>query len=188
MTQIAFFDDPARCAEMANKLADELEQRVADGVSVFPAGTKRILVTGTPLAIPNWKLHHIIETSGAAVVCEEMCTGTRYFENLVNESATTLEGQFQALSERYMKNNCACFTPNPGRVADIVRLAKEYQVDGVIDANLKFCTLYDVEKSSVAEALEAEGIPVLGLETDYTDNDAGQLRTRIQAFVEMLGE
>lgn len=188
MTQIAFFDDPARCAEMANKLADELEQRVADGVSVFPAGTKRILVTGTPLAIPNWKLHHIIETSGAAVVCEEMCTGTRYFENLVDESATTLEGQFQTLSERYMKNNCACFTPNPGRVADIVRLAKEYQVDGVIDANLKFCTLYDVEKSSVAEALEAEGIPVLGLETDYTDNDAGQLRTRIQAFVEMLGE
>lgn len=188
MTQIAFFDDPARCAEMANKLADELEQRVADGVSVFPAGTKRILVTGTPLAIPNWKLHHIIETSGAAVVCEEMCTGTRYFENLVDESATTLEGQFQALSERYMKNNCACFTPNPSRVADIVRLAKEYQVDGVIDANLKFCTLYDVEKSSVAEALEAEGIPVLGLETDYTDNDAGQLRTRIQAFVEMLGE
>ena len=188
MTQIAFFDDLARCAEMANKLADELEQRVADGVSVFPAGTKRILVTGTPLAIPNWKLHHIIETSGAAVVCEEMCTGTRYFENLVDESATTLEGQFQALSERYMKNNCACFTPNPGRVADIVRLAKEYQVDGVIDANLKFCTLYDVEKSSVAEALEAEGIPVLGLETDYTDNDAGQLRTRIQAFVEMLGE
>lgn len=188
MTQIAFFDDPARCVEMANKLADELEQRVADGVSVFPAGTKRILVTGTPLAIPNWKLHHIIETSGAAVVCEEMCTGTRYFENLVDESATTLEGQFQALSERYMKNNCACFTPNPGRVADIVRLAKEYQVDGVIDANLKFCTLYDVEKSSVAEALEAEGIPVLGLETDYTDNDAGQLRTRIQAFVEMLGE
>lgn len=188
MTQIAFFDDPARCAEMANKLADELEQRVADGVSVFPAGTKRILVTGTPLAIPNWKLHHIIETSGAAVVCEEMCTGTRYFENLVDESATTLEGQFQALSERYMKNNCACFTPNPGRVADIVRLAKEYQVDGVIDANLKFCTLYDAAKSSVAEALEAEGIPVLGLETDYTDNDAGQLRTRIQAFVEMLGE
>lgn len=188
MTQIAFFDDPARCAEMANKLADELEQRVADGVSVFPAGTKRILVTGTPLAIPNWKLHHIIETSGAAVVCEEMCTGTRYFENLVDESVTTLEGQFQALSERCMKNNCACFTPNPGRVADIVRLAKEYQVDGVIDANLKFCTLYDVEKSSVSEVLEAEGIPVLGLETDYTDNDAGQLRTRIQAFVEMLGE
>lgn len=187
MTQIAFFDDPARCAEMANKLADELEQRIADGVSVFPAGTKRIMVTGTPLAIPNWKLHHIIETSGAAVVCEEMCTGTRYFEHLVDEAPDTLEGQFRALSERYMKNNCACFTPNPGRIDDIVRLAREYHVDGVIDANLKFCTLYDVEKSAVAKALEAEGIPCLGLETDYTDNDAEQLRTRIGAFVEMLG-
>ncbi len=187
MTQIAFFDDPARCAEMANKLAEELEQRVADGMSVFPAGTKRILLTGTPLAIPNWKLHHVIETSGAAVVCEEMCTGTRYFENEVDETQTTLEGQFMALSERYMKNNCACFTPNPGRIEDIIRLAKAYQVDGVIDVNLKFCTLYDVEKSSVAQALEAEGIPCLGLETDYTDNDAEQLRTRIGAFVEMLG-
>ena len=186
MMQIAFFDDPARCAEMAGKLADELEQRIADGVSVFPAGTKRILITGTPLAIPNWKLHHLIETSGAAVVCEEMCTGTRYFENLVDESATTLEGQFEALSNRYMKNNCACFTPNPGRIEDVVRMAKEYQVDGVIDANLKFCTLYDVEKPALADALAAEGIPCLGLETDYTDNDAEQLRTRIGAFVEML--
>lgn len=183
MTQIAFFDDPARCAEMANKLAEELEQRVADGVSVFPAGTKRILLTGTPLAIPNWKLHHVIETSGVAVVCEEICIGTRYFENEVDESQTTLEGQFMALSERYMKNNCACFTPNPGRIEDIIRLAKAYQVDGVIDVNLKFCTLYDVEKSSVAQALEAEGIPCLGLETDYTDNDAEQLRTRVGAFV-----
>lgn len=70
---------------------------------------------------------------------------------------------------------------------DIVRLAREYHVDGVIDANLKFCTLYDTEKSAVAKALEAEGIPCLGLETDYTDNDAEQLRTRIEAFVEMLG-
>ncbi len=187
MTQIAFFDDPARCAQMANALADELEARIERGEGVFPKGTKRILVTGTPLAIPNWKLHHIIETSGAAVVCEEMCTGTRYFEHLVDESATALEGQFQALSDRYMQNNCACFTPNPGRVEDIVRLAREYRADGVIDCNLKFCTLYDVEKSSVAAALEQEGIPCLALETDYADNDAEQLRTRIGAFIEMLG-
>jgi benzoyl-CoA reductase/2-hydroxyglutaryl-CoA dehydratase subunit BcrC/BadD/HgdB len=187
MTQIAFFDDPVRCAEMCNKLADELDERVRNGVSVFPAGTKRILLTGTPLAIPNWKLHHIIETSGAAVVCEEMCTGTRYFEHLVDETQTTLEGQFRALSERYMKNNCACFTPNTGRVDDILRLAREYQVDGVIDVNLKFCCLYDTEGYTVEKALKDAGIPVLGLETDYTDADAEQLRTRVGAFVELLG-
>lgn len=187
MMQIAFFDDPVRCAQMANRLADELEQRIADGVSVFPAGTKRIMVTGTPMAIPNWKLHHIIETSGAAVVCEETCTGTRYFERLVDESKETLEEQYQALAERYMGINCACFTPNTGRIDDILRLAKEYHVDGVIDVNLKFCCLYDTEGYTVEAALKEAGIPVLGIETDYDDADAEQLRTRIEAFVEMLG-
>ena len=187
MMQIAFFDDPVRCAQMTNRLADELEQRIKDGVSVFPEGTKRIMITGTPMAIPNWKLHHIIETSGAAVVCEETCTGTRYFENLVDESKETLEEQYKAIAERYMGINCACFTPNTGRVDDIIRLAKEYKVDGVIDVNLKFCCLYDTEGYTVEKALKDAGIPVLGLETDYTDADAEQLRTRIQAFIEMLG-
>lgn len=187
VTQIAFYDDPARCAEMANKLADELEQRNRDGISVFPNRTKRILLTGTPLAIPNWKIHHIVETSGAAIVCEEMCTGTRYFEHLVDESQTTLDDQIDALAERYMKNNCACFTPNTGRMDDILRLAEEYHVDGVIDVNLKFCTLYDTEGRSVELALKKAGIPVLGIETDYTDTDAEQIRTRVEAFLEMLG-
>lgn len=187
MMQIAFFDDPVRCAQMANRLADELEQRIKDGVSVFPAGTKRILLTGTPMAIPNWKLHHIIETSGAAVVCEETCTGTRYFEHLVDETKTRLDEQYRAIAERYMNINCACFTPNEGRIDDIIRLAKEYKVDGVIDLNLKFCCLYDTEGYTVEKALKEANIPVLGIETDYTDEDAEQLRTRIQAFVEMLG-
>ena len=177
----------AACKGCTEELKIELEQRIKDGVSVVPEGTKRILVTGTPLAVPNWKLHNIIETSGAVVVCEEMCTGTRYFENLVDETQTTLDGQFMALSERYMKTNCACFTPNTGRIDDLLRLAKEYQVDGVIDCSLKFCCLYDTEKYSVARALKDAGIPVLSLETDYEDADAGQLRTRIGAFIEMLG-
>ena len=187
MMQIAFFDDPIRCAQMVNRLADELDQRVKDGVSVFPAGTKRILLSGTPMAIPNWKMHHIIETSGAAVVCEEACTGTRYFEKLVDESQTTLEGQYAAIADRYMGINCACFTPNKGRIDDIIRLAKEYKVDGVIDVNLKFCCLYDTEGYTVEKALKEAGIPVLGIETDYTDADAEQLKTRIQAFLELLG-
>ena len=187
MMQIAFFDDPVRCAEMCNKLADELEQRVADGVSVFPAGTKRIMLSGTPMAIPNWKMHHIIETCGGAVVCEEACTGTRYFEGLVDESATTLDEQIEAIARRYMGINCACFTPNTGRIDDVVRLAKEYKVDGIIDVNLKFCCLYDTEKKSLGDACKEAGIAYLPIETDYDDSDAGQLRTRVEAFIEMLG-
>ena len=186
ISQIAFYDDPTRFTQMTNALCDELDQRVKDGVSVFPAGTKRIMLTGTPLAIPNWKLHNLVETSGGAVVCEEMCTGTRYFEKLVDETKETVEEQITALSERYMNINCACFTPNEGRIDDILRLAKEYNVDGIIDVNLKFCGLYDTEGYHVEKALKEAGIPVLGIETDYTDSDAQQLRTRISAFIEML--
>ena len=72
-------------------------------------------------------------------------------------------------------------------IDDIIRLAKEYKVDGVIDVNLKFCSLYDVEGYTVERELKKAGIPVLGIETDYVDSDAQQLRTRISAFIEMLG-
>ena len=166
ISQIAFYDDPVRFTQMTNKLFDELEQRIKDGVSVVKEGTKRILLTGTPLAVPNWKLHNIIETSGAVVVCEEMCTGTRYFENLVDETKTTIDEQIDALANRYMGINCACFTPNTGRIDNIIRLAKEYKVDGVIDVNLKFCSLYDVEGYTVERALKEACIPVMGIETD----------------------
>lgn len=186
VTQIAFYDDPARCAQMANQLAEELEERISRQEGVFPANALRIMVSGTPMAIPNWKLHHIIETAGAAVVVEESCTGTRYFENLVDESATTVEGQVRALAERYMKTNCACFTPNPGRVEDIVRLADEYKVDGIIDTNLQFCNLYSTESFLVKQALADKGLPVMHIETDYSEQDYEQLRTRIEAFLEMM--
>ena len=92
-----------------------------------------------------------------------------------------------ALAQRYMKNNCACFTPNTGRIDDLLRLCREYKVDGVIDVNLKFCTLYDTESRDVQYALKEAGIPSIHIETDYDDNDAEQLRTRVGAFIEMLG-
>lgn len=186
ISQIAFYDDPARFTAMTNKLCDELDKRVENKVSVFDNGTKRIMLTGTPLAIPNWKLHHIVETSGGAVVVEEMCTGTRYFENLVDETKAALDDQISALADRYMSINCACFTPNTGRIDDILRLAREYKVDGIIDVNLKFCSLYDIEGYKVEKAIKESGIPILGIETDYTDQDAEQLRTRVGAFIEML--
>ena len=188
ISQIAYYDDPERFTQMVNTLCDELDQRVKDGVSVFPAGTKRILVTGTPMAIPNWKMHNLIETSGAAVVCEETCTGTRYFENNVDESGKTVDEMIDKIAERYMGINCACFTPNTGRFDDVVRLAKEYDVDGVIDVTLKFCQTYDIEGATLEKRLQEENIPVLRIETDYTDADAQQLKTRIEAFCEVIGE
>lgn len=184
--QVAFYDDVPRFTQMMNALADELEQRVASDVGVAPKGAPRVLITGTPMALPNWKLHQIVEKAGGVVVGEEMCTGSRYYEKLVDEDATTLDGMLDDLAAKYLDINCACFTPNDGRIADVIRMAKDLGADGVIDYSLNFCGCYQIEGDSVEKAVRGAGIPTLGIDTDYSAEDVGQLSTRVEAFLEML--
>jgi len=186
VSQVSFYDDPDRFIAQTEALAAEAEARIAAGEGVFPSGAPRLLITGTPMAVPNWKLHHIIESAGAVVVGEETCTGTRFFAQQVDESGRTLDEQLQALAERYLKINCSCFTPNQGRIEDILQLVKECRADGVIYYNLQFCHGYAVEYHLVDRALKERGIPVLKVETDYSEEDTGQLSTRVEAFIEML--
>ena len=186
VTQISFYDDVVRCTRQINLLCDELEARVASGDGVFPPDAPRILLAGTPMAIPNWKLHHVLEDAGAAVICEESCTGTRAFSDLVPENGGSVDDQLEAIADRYMQIHCACFTPNDERLDDIVRLAGEYRVDGVVHHNLQFCHTYANEAVKVERALEKEGVSLLRIETDYSDEDVAQLRTRIDAFLEMI--
>lgn len=185
-TQVAFYDDVPRFTQMMDQLAYELEQRVRDGVGVAHAGTKRVLVTGTPMALPNWKLHDIVERAGAVVVGEEMCTGSRYYDTLVSEDATTLDGMIDDLAEKYLGINCACFTPNGGRIDDVLRMAEELHADGVIDYALNFCGTYQIEAHAVDKAVREAGLPVLRIETDYSAEDVAQLSTRVEAFLETL--
>lgn len=184
--QVAFMDDVPRFTRMMNTLADELEERAGRGEGVAPKGAKRVLVTGTPMALPNWKLHDIIEKAGGVVVGEEMCTGSRYFDKLVSEDAETLDEMIDDIAAKYLDINCACFTPNSGRIDDVVRMARELGADGVIDYTLSFCGTYQIEAHSVEEAVKKAGVPVLRIETDYSPEDAGQLSTRVEAFLEML--
>jgi len=186
VTQVSFYDDVTRCTQQVNALCDELENRVAAGEGIAPANAPRILISGNPMAIPNWKLHHILESAGAIVVCEESCTGTRLFSDLVAEDGDTTDKQLEAIAERYLQIHCACFTPNDERLDDIVRLANEYQVDGVVHYNLQFCHTYANEAVKVEKTMEEAGIPLLRIETDYSDEDTGQLRNRIDAFLEII--
>jgi benzoyl-CoA reductase/2-hydroxyglutaryl-CoA dehydratase subunit BcrC/BadD/HgdB len=186
VNQLALFDDIRRFNGAATRLAEELEQRVERGVGVSPANAPRILIAGSPMVIPNWKLHHLIESSGAVVVIEEACVGTRFYETLVAEDGETPEALVDALADRYLQINCACFTPNNERVDDILRLSREYRVDGVVLYSLMFCQPFAVEHRKIEKALRAEGIPVLQVETDYSQGDALQLLTRIEAFLEEI--
>ena len=141
----------------------------------------------TTMTIPNWKVHDTIEKSGAVVVTEESCTGTRYFTDLVDASgASSSEDLIRSLAEKYLHINCACFTPNDERIEDVVRLAREYSADGVVYYVLQFCHEFNTEFAKIERALRAEGIPDIKIETDYSDSDRGQLKTRIETFVEML--
>ncbi len=180
IAQVAYYDEPGRFAEKLEKLCQELEE----GNHSYKG--PRILVSGCPMPLPFWKVHRIIEGSGAIVVCEESCVGTRYFWNLVEERVPGVEGKLRAISDRYLNINCSCFTPNSERVEGIVRFSREYKVDGVIHFNLQFCTTYSMEFIKVKKRLEEEGIPLLEVETDYGLQDTGQLKTRIEAFVESI--
>lgn len=184
--QVAFYDDVPRFTQMMNALADELEARISQGVGVAPKGAKRVLITGTPMALPNWKLHQIVETAGGVVVGEEMCTGSRYYEKLVSEDASTFDEMLDDLAAKYLDINCACFTPNDGRLDDVVRMARELNADGVIDYSLQFCGTYQIESTAVQKRVRESGLPVLSIDTDYSAEDVGQLSTRVEAFLEML--
>jgi len=185
--QIAMYDDVERFTAQVNQLCDELETRVKEGKGVREPGAPRIIVTGTPMAIPNWKVPHIIESSGAVIVAEELCTGLRYFENTVLEDCTDMAQMVSAIGERYLGINCACFTPNEGRMEKLVSLAREYKADGIIHCSLAFCDPYMIEANRIEKILREHGIPLLKIETDYGQEDSGQLKTRIEAFLEMIG-
>lgn len=186
VNQIAFYDDVERLTAKVNELCDELDERARKGVGVFPAETPRILVSGSPLALPNWKLHHVVETSGAVVVSEESCVGTRYFSDRVERSGGTVEAMLDDIADRHLKINCACFTPNDARVDQIIDLFEKSGARGVIHNSLVFCHPYIVESVLVREKLQEKNIPVLTLENDYGDADIDQLKTRFQAFIEMI--
>jgi len=185
--QISFYDDPVRFTQKLDELCNELEERVRAGRGVAPASARRILYSGTPMPIPFWTIASLIEATGAVLVAEESCTGTR----LLAGGQTAMPGgglaaQLAALANRQLQTNCACFTPNDGRTDDILRMVDEYQADGVIHFSLSFCAPYNLEAVRVRQALQKAGVPVLVLDGDYSEEQAGQLKTRIEAFVETL--
>ncbi|MBP7706629.1 MAG: 2-hydroxyacyl-CoA dehydratase [Candidatus Aminicenantes bacterium] len=185
--QGALVDDTLRFTERLEELNDELAERVRRGVGVAPPRARRIMVSGCPSVMGNWKLHALVEAAGAVVVCDETCTGWRYYARLVEEADGDLDAQLAAVADRYLAIDCSCFSPNEERLASVVRLAREHRVDGVLQYVLQYCHTYNIEAVAVADALREAGIPSLKIVTDYSEEDTGQLRLRIDAFLEGTG-
>lgn len=175
--QKQFFLAPDQFREGVRRLCDELEQVVPG-----PRAGPRILLSGCPMAAGNTKVPEIVEQKGGVIVVEESCTGTRSFWDLVDEEADP----WTALAERYLAIPCACMTPNDERIARIVELAKQYEVQGVVYYTLQFCHGYNIERLRVQQALKREKIPLLAIESDYGDADVEQIGIRVEAFLEMI--
>jgi benzoyl-CoA reductase/2-hydroxyglutaryl-CoA dehydratase subunit BcrC/BadD/HgdB len=186
INQVFFYDDPVRFTDSVNKICDELEVRVSEGKGISRKGSPRILLSGCPMAVPNWKLPWVIETSGAVIVGEESCVGERGTRNLTDDSGSTMDDLMEALVDRYFKIDCAVFTPNPDRLDHVKQMARDYDADGVIHYGLQFCQPYQIESLPIEKALEEAGIPALRVDTDYSMEDVEQIKTRVEAFTERI--
>lgn len=184
--QIAFYDEPVRFTRELNALCDELDSRVERGLGACPADAPRIMVSGAPMALPNWKVHNLIETAGGVVVNEESCIGTRYFKDLIDETAIGMEAMLAALTDRYMQIDCSCFTPNNERIEQIEKEYRESGAQGLLHYSLQFCHTYNIEEIRVREMCQRQGIAYLSIESDYSPEDVGALQTRVEAFLEQI--
>lgn len=143
----------------------------------------RLLLTGVPVGKGSEKVIRIAEELGARVVCMENCTGIKGLDLYVDEKMPP----YRALAERYLRIPCSCMSPNLGRRKSICELGQEFGVDGVIDLTWLGCHTYNAESYSVSNWVETDlEIPMLHIETDYSDSDLEQLRTRIEAYLELI--
>ena len=161
---------------LTQKILDEYDPKKYEG-------RKRILITGSPIGCSTEKIVNAIENNGGVVVCYENCGGARSVDELVDETNPDV---YEALAKRYINIPCSCMSPNPGRPVLMERLLEEYKIDGVIEVVLQACHTFNVESYTIKKCVTEKNIPYMFIETDYSSTDAGQVNTRVGAFMEML--
>jgi len=173
--------------ELFAEVLEELTQRKESPVHKAP----RIMVDGA--CIDNINFFKLIEDSGANVVVDSLCIGTRDYLPHTDVGGDPLD----ALARRYLdKINCprtyrekaegAYEKDLAARFGDIGSLGKEFKVDGVILYVYKYCDPFGFEVPARKAYLDSLNIPVLYLEDEYSAGTIGRLRTRIQAFLEVI--
>ena len=169
-----------RFNQLAEQRLAELERSGRATASPGP----RLLVLGGALDEPGYLEQ--IESLGASIVADQLCWGSKSFADLANEEIDPID----AIARRILEH-----MPCPRmlgqyqqRLATLLQAVKQYRVDGIICERLKFCDLWGGEIEMLRRSLKEEGgPPLLVLERDYAaGSGVGQLRTRVQAFLETL--
>ena len=170
-----------------DKLKETLKEVKRRKTDPEPWYRVRVVVTGSEVDDPEFT--KLMESCGIFVVADRYCYGSLPGrEPIVLENGET---PLHAIGRHYLRTcQCARFMNGENAVArkEYVRhLAEEYNADGVVYLQMKFCEYWSYERVLGVHVLNEEmGIPTIGLEKEYSLTSAGQLRTRFQAFVESL--
>jgi benzoyl-CoA reductase subunit C len=149
----------------------------------LPNPGERLMVLGSEN--DDIEFINLVESLGATFVVDDHCTGSRYFWNEVEPQ----EDRLMAIAERYVKRP-ACPTkdwPDRNRVKHVMELAKDYNVQGAIMLQQKFCDPHELDIPALKKSFQEADIPTLFLELDVTV-PIGQFKIRSEAFLEMLRE
>lgn len=164
--------------------AEELKTRVPDEKKNYRA---KIVVVGSEMDDPEFT--KLIEESGALVVADRYCFGA-----LPGRQEIKLADGEDILTQicyHYMKTcQCPRYMSQEkvnGRRDYVKELVEEYHADGVLYEQLKFCEYWGYERALASKVMNDEyGVPSASVDRQYTASASGQLRTRVQAFVESL--
>lgn len=167
-----------RVEERTEEVLKDWEENYKGKTSKRP----RLLITGCPNGGVRDKIIRTVEEMGADVVAFDSCSGTREKVEEVDETMPV----FDALAKKYLNINCSVMSPNDSRQGYIKEMIHDYQVDGVVEIILQSCHTYNIEAHFVKRTVEAEGIPYLMIETDYSKSDQGQIATRLEALLETI--
>jgi benzoyl-CoA reductase subunit C len=162
-----------------------LEDVLAEVRSRNPSAEKkpRLLISGSE--VDDVSLIRLVEESGADVVMDDLCTGSRFFWNNVDAS----KGAISGLAERYLGITCPR-TYRPGKAAQrysyLGDFTRDWKVQGVILYTIRFCDTYQLDTPELKDYIQSMALPVLFLEDTYITSPLGQWKTRVEAFLETI--
>jgi bcr-type benzoyl-CoA reductase subunit C len=166
-------------AQLLQSLVEELEK---SAIQTIKTKKLRLFLSGGLCSHPD--IYSVIEDAGGDVVGDDLCTGFRYFAGMIN----TNDDPINAIADRYLQRiNCpAKHIGNKSRAENLIKSAKENNADGVIFMLLKFCDPHAFDYPYLKDALDKAKIPNLLLEVEDQPQAQGQMKTRIEAFLEAL--
>ena len=178
----AFYEVGENAEKFLKKALEKLEVRKKEKKFISSQDAPRIMMTGCPIAGDSEKIYNIIEHAGANIVVSEACSGIKPILSQIEENTSN---PIEAIAERYFNLPCSIMTVNKRRLDQINYLIEQFKPDVIIEVILIACHTYNIESYTIEKHVsEKHGLPYLRIETDYSQGDIEQIRTKIEAILE----